>query len=463
MVPDNPLHNPGNELTISAWIKPNTPMWDFNPIVVKRDYQSGYTLEVQYGNVSFWPYITGRSLISSPSATLVPDQWNHVVGVYNGTTVSLYLNGDSIGTPTYAPGGIQTTSSELDIGHDPSYPWRSFPGLIDEVLIFNRAISTSEIQDIYNAGSAGICQQGVFLSGQSKKGVPGQVVDYQATLINLTGIPDSFNLSLGPHIWQTSLSADVIGPIENGQTTTFNLSVTIPADAAGDAIDLVSVTATSVINQIEYSTIAIFTTRSPLSPVADFGFWPYDPNRFDTVNFWSNSFDPEGSWIQSLAWDFGDGATSSDWWPSHRFTTDGDYSVKLTVTTGDGRIGSKTTILSIRTHDVFITGFEVPTTAKAGQTRDILVYLANNKYPETVQMDLYKSTPWGYELVDSKTLEVPVKSGQSTTEVAFKYRFTSDDASYGKVSFKVVVSVLTARDAMPEDNTIVQFPTRVNP
>jgi YVTN family beta-propeller protein len=305
---------------------------------------------------------------------------------------------------------------------------------------------------------------GVFLypDAQAQRGTAGQNVSFQATLINISGSADSFTLSLGDHAWETSLPANTIGPVENGESATITVTVTVPQDAQGDEMDQVVVTATSVNDPGGYSATAEFTTQARYAPVADFWYEPTDPNLYDTIQFYNYSYDPEGMSIESLVWDFGDGASSTDGYTSHRYAADGDYTVNLRVTTADGRTGTISKTVGVRTHDIWISGFEVPTTAKLGQTRDIAVYLINNRYRETVQVDLYKSTPWGYEQVDSRTLDVSVKPSLSTTLVAFKYRFTSDDASYGKVTFKVVVSVLTARDAMPEDNTIIQFPTRVN-
>jgi hypothetical protein len=56
---------------------------------------------------------------------------------------------------------------------------------------------------------------------------------------------------------------------------------------------------------------------------------------------------------------------------------------------------------------------------------------------------------------------VPVRGGNRTTNFAFNYTFTPEDAQLGKVSFQAVAAIQGARDAIPADNTFVSLPTRV--
>src|SRR6185436_1105530 len=69
-----------------------------------------------------------------------------------------YVNGSLVGSPTSVSGGMVVSNEELNIGRDPANPTRFYHGLIDEVEFFNRAVSASEIQAIYAAGSAGKCR-----------------------------------------------------------------------------------------------------------------------------------------------------------------------------------------------------------------------------------------------------------------------------------------------------------------
>ncbi len=199
----------------------------------------------------------------------------------------------------------------------------------------------------------------------------------------------------------------------------------------------------------------------PPQPVASFGFSPGDPTVFDTVQFFDFSFDPGGVGIASQDWSLGDGTTATGCCPTHRYAADGDYTVQLTVTTFDGRTASTSQTVMVRTHDVAITKFLAPTSASAGQTRQISVGVRNSRYPETVRVDFYKSTPIGWGFIGSSEQFVPVRPSNRTTQFTVNYTFTGDDAAIGKVNFRAVANLLTARDALPTDNEAISMPTKV--
>ena len=119
--------------------------------------------------------------------------------------------------------------------------------------------------------------------------------------------------------------------------------------------------------------------------------------RCDTINFYDSSYDPGQVSIQSWSWNFGDGSTAASCCPQHRYAADGDYTVHLAVTTADGRTGSTSRVVMVRTHDVAISKFQEPQSGSAGQTRQLTVGISNIRYPDVVQVDLYKSVPGYYE------------------------------------------------------------------
>lgn len=80
-------------------------------------------------------------------------------------------------------------------------------------------------------------------------------------------------------------------------------------------------------------------TVANVLPKASFGFSPPEPTTRDVVNFTDQSEDPDGK-ITSWKWDFGDGKTSIEQNPTHKYKTEGEYMVKLTVKDDDGATGS---------------------------------------------------------------------------------------------------------------------------
>lgn len=199
-------------------------------------------------------------------------------------------------------------------------------------------------------------------------------------------------------------------------------------------------------------------------PIANFGFSPGDPSTFDTIQFNDFSEDPTGLGIQSRIWSFGDQKFGYGCCPTHRYSSDGDYLVKLTVITPDGRRASTSQMVSVRTHDVVIVRMHTPESARAGQTRQITIDVRNTRYPETVEFQMLKlvlGTTDVYEVVGTLTTLVPVRSGLRTSQFGFSYTFTNEDASIGTVKFKIVALLLGFRDARPGDNEIMASPIRV--
>jgi hypothetical protein len=93
----------------------------------------------------FWG--AGQDTIGSGSA-YTTGVWNHGVITYNGSVVTIYLNGQTGGQKTIS---INTGASNLRIGagmYDAGY--NTFNGQVDDVRVYNKALSIEEIQDLYN-------------------------------------------------------------------------------------------------------------------------------------------------------------------------------------------------------------------------------------------------------------------------------------------------------------------------
>src|SRR6266550_862730 len=197
-------------------------------------------------------------------------------------------------------------------------------------------------------------------------------------------------------------------------------------------------------------------------PVANFGFFPFDASTFDVVQFYDQSFDPGGVGFAPPAWTFGDGTTGTGGNPTHRYAADGDYTVALTATTLDGRTAVASQTVHVRTHDVAVTRFATPNAASSGQTRRIVVSINSKRYAETVEVQLFRSVPGGFQQFGSLTQSVPMNPKNGTTEFAFSYTFTGDDAQIGKVTFRAVAVISGARDALPADKEAIGPPTKVS-
>jgi PKD repeat protein len=197
------------------------------------------------------------------------------------------------------------------------------------------------------------------------------------------------------------------------------------------------------------------------APRADFSYQPSDPSIYDSIQFADSSYDPGGMGFKTWLWDLGDGTTSSEYLFAHTYAKDGDYPVVMTVTTNDGRTGTISKTVQVKTHDVAITRFLAPKSARSGQTRQISVYVNSQRYDETVAVQLFKGSAQSQEWIGSLQLLVPGRPNTRTTRFDFSYTFTPDDARIGKVTFLANANLASGRDALPFDNEAMSLPVKV--
>jgi hypothetical protein len=190
-------------------------------------------------------------------------------------------------------------------------------------------------------------------------------------------------------------------------------------------------------------------------PTVSIGYSPYDPTMFDTTFFYSSVYDPASIYGHTTTWTISDGTTSQQPSFSHQFAADGDYTVNLSVTTADGRTGTSTQVIQVRTRDVSINKLSVPQMASVNQTKTINVEVKNNSYSDYVQVILYKGLPGGGEQqIGVLTIYVPARATKPTV-FKFSYTFTASDQVIGKVTFRAVANFVNGRDALPSDNTSI--------
>lgn len=151
-VPNGPTLNP-DLLTICAWVRTDShfPVNSWNNIVNKGD-DSQYRIQMDTDGqrIQFACRINSgnRTVISTNPLPL--NQWVHIAGVYNGTQLILYING-LINNSTSFTGTMNVTGSPLRIGARASNE-RRWRGDIDDVLLYNRALTSVEVLEVYNKG-----------------------------------------------------------------------------------------------------------------------------------------------------------------------------------------------------------------------------------------------------------------------------------------------------------------------
>ncbi len=137
-----------DQITFAYWIKVRAFDASWNTVIAKgddswRSSRAGTNnfMEAAVGGTS------GNFLYGS---TPVDDeQWHHVAAVYDGATFKLYVDGGLDGSEE-STGQIAVSSYNVYIGENSQATGRYWNGLIDDVVIYNRALSTGEV--LYLAG-----------------------------------------------------------------------------------------------------------------------------------------------------------------------------------------------------------------------------------------------------------------------------------------------------------------------
>ena len=215
-----PLTNIQNTFTIEFWAYPQKgynmlpqnsnylgtsgqsyaifPDWGGN------DGQAGVGVCVGTNGISVMEHAAGY-LPSLLNYTNAISGWVHVAIVYNNKHPSLYVNGVYAGTGITSPRTFVYPSKNLGGSYDVEAgfsfaQYGLYQGYLDEISIYNRALSADEITAIYNAGSGGKCRDVMP--------VPGPTIG----AASVTGSQLQLNWALATGTFQVQTATSLAGP-----------------------------------------------------------------------------------------------------------------------------------------------------------------------------------------------------------------------------------------------------------
>ena len=142
--------NPTGAITVAAWV--NADGWFGNPRILEKGTDNQYRLLAQSGQLMFDVFGVTNVVTSLPSE----GTWHHVAGTYDGSVMAIYVDGQQV-AEHLASGPFPNTTNVLTIGNLPGSgnPFNHFSGVIDDVRIYGRALSSAEIMYLYQTGGAG--------------------------------------------------------------------------------------------------------------------------------------------------------------------------------------------------------------------------------------------------------------------------------------------------------------------
>lgn len=158
-IQDNAILRPSSSWTISAWVRPETLTSPYNERIIDKGgddfsgiagYSLMYTTDRRFLFGNTWGG-GGQGGITSLTQVQAPD-WYFLVGTYDGVNARLYINGQLEASSPMS--WFIDSTKPIQIGRfegniNPPHWTSSFNGSIDDVRIYDRAISDSEVTTLY--------------------------------------------------------------------------------------------------------------------------------------------------------------------------------------------------------------------------------------------------------------------------------------------------------------------------
>lgn len=169
-VPGSPLLSPQDEVSVSLWVNVMSAPPAYSGLIYKAAIEPSsngfqdrsYTLWVTAGGavqIASTPEGAAQQVWCDTPAGVMPfGQFVHVVGIVSAKTnqMTVYINGDKLLSCSYPGSKIRAGDYPLRIGAPFFTLSDQFPlnGVVDEVRIYDRALSAGEVRELFNLGNA---------------------------------------------------------------------------------------------------------------------------------------------------------------------------------------------------------------------------------------------------------------------------------------------------------------------
>lgn len=193
----------GTAITLEAWIFPTgafkNNVWEGCVINKNGTGDNGYMLRVgNNGQVNFNIGTGSWNEINSATGAVTTNNWHHIAGTYDGTTMRLYVDGTQVATGALSA-NIGSTSNSLYLGEDPQWGGRVFRGRIEEVKIWNTTRTPAQVIFDMNNNACTPYPPGLVAYYKFNQGIAS------GSNAGLTGVIDEIGINNGT-LYNSSLS-----------------------------------------------------------------------------------------------------------------------------------------------------------------------------------------------------------------------------------------------------------------
>jgi hypothetical protein len=143
--------NATSDFTVSAWIN-RAASSNNSSIFSKRNvtYTQGYDLKINSGGYAEMSWVNGVTHTLTSDVVIPIGIWHHIAVIYSGTTATMYIDGVEEKQATITSPPLDTNSSFFIGAAGKGAPQAYFHGNIDEVRIWNMALSVDQLHYIMN-------------------------------------------------------------------------------------------------------------------------------------------------------------------------------------------------------------------------------------------------------------------------------------------------------------------------
>ena len=136
--------------SLSAWIKLNGKIKPWQAIITNGDKSWRLSLFDEGFKAHFCGTGLSSEYVNSKNEVKI-GEWTLLTGVYDGTSLKVFINGKLENTQEVT-GKVNKSPYQLEIGGNNQAHFRNFEGMIDGVLIYSRALSDDEVEQLYIKG-----------------------------------------------------------------------------------------------------------------------------------------------------------------------------------------------------------------------------------------------------------------------------------------------------------------------
>ncbi len=142
---NSPIFTFQDAITVSVWVNLRTAPTAWMAAVAKGE--NAWRISCNNTSQSFHfgvTYYTNANYSANGAITVGLNEWHHVAGTYENSTIKLYVDG-VLDTTTASAAAMGKSTTNLFIGENSESTGRTWNGLLDDVRIYRRALSASEI------------------------------------------------------------------------------------------------------------------------------------------------------------------------------------------------------------------------------------------------------------------------------------------------------------------------------